>query len=244
MFKKIFTSIAILLSTFPYALAQDTSGSLSYYIGGSYNFSETDVDAGGFNTFGGFSAFDCGSFTFGGITCSDSEDIDGWSVFLGVDQLTSISENASLRAEIEYASYGDANYVSGSFPGTFPPGFFYSTSVMDLEVGFVNAYLDLHVPDSPLTVFLGGGLGVARSEISTNDTVVSGSVSDTNFAYNFGAGVRFEIAPNVELFGNARFVNFGETAIPLIGGIAGEYTLAQTAKEVRIGVIVKLGHKP
>jgi opacity protein-like surface antigen len=83
-----------------------------------------------------------------------------------------------------------------------------------------NAFWDIET-GSPVTPYLGGGIGVAN--VSINDLGVFGiSVvddDDTVFAYQFGAGIALELNPNMALdFGYRYFVttdpeftdNFGD----------------------------------
>lgn len=64
----------------------------------------------------------------------------------------------------------------------------------------VNGYFDFH-NQSPLTPYLGGGIGLAR--VSVNDLSVGGEKivddSDTVFAYQLAAGVGWEFMPNLIL---------------------------------------------
>ncbi|MGI9352855.1 MAG: outer membrane protein [Rhizobiaceae bacterium] len=256
---KIISATAVLAAVFSgSAFAQDSNQAFdtsrlansSLYIGGAYSRAELDTSTGGFNTVGLFQNFDCGSGTLAPpvpgfpSSCSNEEDVDGWSVFAGFEDVIHVTDNVSVRIEGEYSSYDDAALTTGSFPGPpGPPAFFYRTTISDLEAGFANAYLDFDINDR-LTLFIGGGIGASSVEIATNDFVVSGSGSETNFAYNIGFGASVEVLPGIDVFGNFRYVNFGKTDINLVGGgggPAGNYTVDLDATEARVGVKVKLG---
>lgn len=216
-------------------------GNSSFYVGGAYSHSWTDIDTGGFNTAGTFTNFDCTGTTIGTRTCDDSDDASGASVFFGINNIFSFNDSVSVRGEIEYNYRQGGDYVTGSFPGAPVPAFLYSTSVSSYHTGFVNAYLDFKLPDMPVTLYVGGGLGASRTKVTTTDFVVAGTASDTSFAFNAGGGVKYEAVPGVEVFGDVRYVDLGSTNVPLVGGAAGNYTVDHHSTEIRIGLIFKLG---
>ncbi len=250
MFKKLTIAAALLAATAFGAQAEEKlsgahsagHGAGSYlYVGGAYAHSWTDIDTGGFNTAGAFTNFDCVGLV-GALTCDDTEDASGVSLFLGVTNIFTISENVSVRGELEYNYRNGSNYVTGSFPGTNPPAFVYSTVVSDYHSGFVNIYLDMTMPNMPVTIYAVGGAGFAHSSVATNDTVVAGSASETDFAFNIGAGASYAVSDMIDLFGDVRYVDLGTTNVPLLigGAPAGAYTVDHTSVEVRVGVKVKL----
>ena len=60
-----------------------------------------------------------------------------------------------------------------------------------------NGYLDIDMPASLITPYLMAGVGVANVDFSADDVV--DSEDDTVFAYQLGAGIGFDVAPNVLL---------------------------------------------
>lgn len=214
------------------------------YIGGAYAHSWTNINTGGLNTAGPHFNFDCAGFTVDVRTCDDTASASGGSLFLGLTRIYSFTENASLRGEIEYNYRGGTEYVTGSFPGAPTPTFLYSTTVSAAHTGFMNLYFDYSMPNTPLTLYFGGGVGASNAKVSTNDFVVTGSKSETNLAYNFGVGANYGVSEMIDIFGDVRYVDLGSTSVPLtsISVPAGEYTVDNNSFELRIGVKIKLGH--
>lgn len=237
-----FSTVAVAEETISKRFGAGHSAGPSYYIGGAYAHSFTNIDTGGFNTAGGFFNFDCSGVTIGGRTCDDSDNSSGASLFIGIDKIYSFNNSASVRGELEYHVQGGTDYVTGSFPGAPTPTFLYSTSTGTHHAGFVNAYVDVKLPSLPITVYAGGGVGFARNSVTTTDFVVAGAASETDFAFNVGGGARVNVTDHLELFGDVRFVDLGETNVPLVaGGPAGNYTVDHQSTQLRIGLIYKFG---
>ncbi len=75
----------------------------------------------------------------------------------------------------------------------------------------VNGYLDIEMPAAPVTPYLMAGAGVANVDLD----IEGESDDDTVFAYQIGAGVGFEVSPNVTVDIGYRYfatsdVNFEE----------------------------------
>ena len=72
---------------------------------------------------------------------------------------------------------------------------------VDAEVSILsfmaNGYLDIDMPASLITPYLMAGAGIANVDFSADDVV--DSEDDTVFAYQLGAGIGFDAAPNVLL---------------------------------------------
>lgn len=70
----------------------------------------------------------------------------------------------------------------------------------------VNGYYDFDI-ESAFTPYVGGGIGIAN--VSINDLAVLGiplaDDDDTVFAYQFGAGVGYEISPTLTLTADYRY---------------------------------------
>ena len=94
---------------------------------------------------------------------------------------------------------------------------------MDIQTLFFNAYWDFK-NDSPVTPYVGAGLGIAfvdsKASGSTDYTIggadFSGSSStnyklNTNFAWNVGAGVAWELNELLALDLGYKFASLGKT---------------------------------
>ena len=232
--------------------AQDAS---QLYVGGALTFSEVTVTPGGFNTVGFFS----------NAVGSQSQDANGISINLGLDNLYQFGNGIRLRGELEFnrseldgcggsplctavgGGSANPNLITGSFPG--PPGpfaFFYRAEVETYN-GFANVFLDFDLPvfDAPLGVFVGGGVGFSVHDVTVSDAVVRGSNSDTEFAWHAGGGVKYAITDSVEIFAAGRYMDLGTSDTPLVSVVGaapgGNYTLEHTVIEGRVGLNVKLG---
>jgi len=215
------------------AMAGSPTDPTQLYLSGALLFSDYKVTPGGFNTAGPFSN------AFG----TDHDSTTGISLAVGLDNLVQFTDSIRLRGELELESQGNPNFVTNSFPG--PPGpstFFYHTDVRSLN-GFANLFVDFDMPmiAAPLTAFVGGGIGASNHRVSTNDTVVSGSNSSTEFAWHLGGGLKYAISNNVELFAAARYMDLGKTNTLLNGGANGNYTLKHNVVEARMGMTIKFG---
>ncbi len=69
----------------------------------------------------------------------------------------------------------------------------------------VNGYYDIEMPNSPLTPYVGFGLGFVDNEI---DVTGVGSASEEEFAYQVMLGLGYEISPNTVLTAGYRFFGF------------------------------------
>lgn len=70
-----------------------------------------------------------------------------------------------------------------------------------------NAYLDLPIPNSPATPFLGVGLGFAVVDIDTYDRFDAVNINDTSvqFAWNVTSGVAWAITQNLDIVTRYRY---------------------------------------
>ena len=74
-----------------------------------------------------------------------------------------------------------------------------------------------------MPMYGGGGIGAVGMELSVDDGVVSGQKSETNFAYQVGTGFILPVSDAVELDLGYRFLDAGQTNVPLDGGTSGNY---------------------
>lgn len=121
-----------------------------------------------------------------------------------------------IRAELEYAvrSQSKVSWSGDSLGDTD------STKMkFDVQTLFVNLYYDIKT-STAFTPYFGAGLGMAfikgKSDLSINygpgAPTFSGSASksQTNFAWNVGAGVAYAITDNWDLDLGYRYVDMGE----------------------------------
>jgi opacity protein-like surface antigen len=110
---------------------------------------------------------------------------------------------ARLEGEIAYRQ-NDIDKIE--FAGFLvPPPATFGGDVSSLSF-MANGFWDIPT-GSPATPYLGGGIGVAN--VSANDFKINGDLlvddDDTVFAYQLGAGIAFELNPNMALDLGYRF---------------------------------------
>lgn len=107
---------------------------------------------------------------------------------------------------------------------------------------FANMYYDLNGGGS-FSPYVGGGIGVARNTVDFQPSNVNvGKGSDTNLAFQLGAGATYKISPSFELYGQYNYRDLGKNKFAL--------TLLPADLEVQtkqsmfsLGVRVPLGGK-
>jgi opacity protein-like surface antigen len=216
---------AIFVTVFVVALTCYTSAVYAndWYARADIGTSWTEIDSGGFNTEGGF---------------PNTGDDDDSSGFLGVAVGRQIF--GDFRADLELTLRADYSVTTNSFPG--PPGpilFFYNTDV-EAHTLMLNLWYDFPVREK-WNLYVGAGAGVARIELETNDFVVKGSDSDTNFAFQLGGGVSYDLLKNLAIEAGYRYVNMGDAETDLstlfLPTPAGNYEIDDIdAHEVYIGL--------
>jgi len=113
--------------------------------------------------------------------------------------------NIRAEGEIAYHSNDADEFVFSGFPAASGDGSVSAISFM------VNGYYDFQIQNSSMVPYLGGGMGVAN--ISADYNVNTGTPfgnpfvddSDTVFAYQFMAGLGFNINPTTTLTAGYRY---------------------------------------
>ena len=81
------------------------------------------------------------------------------------------------------------------------------TSPIDTDLSALtfmpNGYYDIEIANSPITPFIGSGVGLVSSEI---DAGTSGSVDEEDLGYQFMSGLGFDVSPTTVLTGEYRFL--------------------------------------
>jgi len=189
-----------------------------FYAGAEIGRSEVKMDSGGFNTLGPFP--------------NTRDDKDHSSFILikgGVDF-------GNLRFDLSFRDYTQSKFKTASFaPPT--PTFFYKSEV-DNKAFMASAYYDIFEYEK-FVLYGGAGAGIARSKVSANDTVVKGSESDNNFAWQLELGVEYPVTKELHIGGGIRHVDLGKTKIGLRSfpapAPAGDFTADQKANELFVG---------
>ncbi|MDR2160532.1 MAG: acyloxyacyl hydrolase [Desulfovibrio sp.] len=129
-----------------------------------------------------------------------------------------------LRAEIEYALFADTESKSTEYSESSHLGVstWNKTShklTLGIQTLFLNAYYDFR-NSSSFTPYVGAGIGMAfidakykyKESYSDDDpwTETAGKNSTTNFAWNIGGGVAYDINEYLAVDLGYRFVGLGE----------------------------------
>ncbi|MFC7053556.1 outer membrane protein [Hansschlegelia quercus] len=126
-------------------------------------------------------------------------------------------------------------------PGGCVAGTTNEKAKIDAVTIFANAYFDIGTFYG-FTPYVGGGIGTAYLDINHYSSSAAPSPrgdSNWNFAWNLMAGVGYEVAPNVIIDANYRFVDLGKAktkSLALAGGSGKVKVDDIQAHEFRVGV--------
>ena len=214
--------LAMVVSLCPPAFAEDDDqNDNKFYIGVEAGNSFVYNHSGGFNTAGVFHN-----------TGNDRGD----AVLVGIH---AGREFGPLRADLGFTYRKHFDFTTNSFqPPT--PTFFYESDVRAYTWMF-NLYYDfMDIDKCRWTPYLGAGVGGSRVGITVNDTVVKGKEFDINFAWQAEAGIEYALTKCINLQLGYRYVDMGETTIPLrsiVGGMpSGNFKADLYSHEVVFGV--------
>lgn len=190
------------------------------YFGAEIGKSSSKLKSGGFNTSGPHEN-----------TNSDKESGNLYGLKIG------IKPSDKWRFDIGFRRYENHDYITSSFqPPT--PTFFYNSKVKS-KAGILSAYYDFYKFEN-LNFYSGVGVGVSRTKVSTSDTVVEGSATETNFAWQVELGTDYPLTEALTLNAGIRYVDLGKTTVDLqtmgLGGPAGDFTADLSSKEVFLGL--------
>lgn len=152
---------------------------------------------------------------------------------------------ADLTLDYEWPGHFEGNLICPA-PCTVAPDPEYSIETADISALtlLVNGYIDFNFHGGPLTPYIGAGVGVSRLTTSNvafvNPDASTGTwtgMSTWNFAYAAMAGVAYEVAPNVYIDANYRFVHLGDAmAMTSLGGGTPILYENINAHEIRVGI--------
>lgn len=151
-------------------------------------------------------------------TDSDTGFIVGGAVGMSLNQFME-----GLRVEVEVA-YRE-NSVDGIWTSNTTTPTFVSSGALDIDHStfsvLANVWYDFQL--AGVNPYLGGGIGWADTEIDGNylGTGLAGpfSFSDDGFAWQLGAGVRFDVSPNMKLGVGYRYFDGPEVTVGSINAL-------------------------
>ncbi len=216
-------AVATLATLATTAQAQGVNWSTArFYLGAEIGQSYTSMDSGGFNTLGPHLN-----------TNDDKNHNTMYAIKAGVDM-------GRLRFDLGYREYDRDKYTTDSFQPPVPT-FFYASKIKT-KAWMLSAYYDF-IEYNKFAFYGGLGIGQARTHVSTNDTVVQGSGSDTNFSWQGELGVAYPLTNALHINGGYRYVDLGKTKINLsaIGGgaPAGDFSADLKSNEFFLGLRYK-----
>ena len=113
---------------------------------------------------------------------------------------------------VPYFEYWSAGAEAGGF----------EVDVSDLTIA-ADINVDFPLQDARITPYLGGGLGVHFLSASTNVPGESDS-DDTKFGLNVQGGMRNQVMPNLNLFGELRYSFVSDAGqLKLVGGFTYQF---------------------
>lgn len=218
--------LAAALLAMPQAARADEATGLRVYVALGLGADWSEFESGGFNTAGPFTNVGDGD---GAAFAANA--------VIGLDEVVAFGP-VELRAELEFMHSGKRSFSTNSFPGTIPSTFDYAATWQTNAI-LLNLWVDYEpFAETPVILSLGGGAGIAFTETSVFDGVVTGIASDTQFAFAAGAQVSYEFENHATIGVMARYIDFGESDTPLrtiaLGTPAGNYTLDHSGWQVML----------
>ena len=133
---------------------------------------------------------------------------------LGYDYGAVFGPNMGARAELEYSYARNKVKRHNNESQSDSRGRASSNTYM------VNGLLDIH-NDSPVTPYVGGGMGLARVKYSGYGVGGTAQLNDssTRFAYQFIGGVAIDVTPQIALTGDYRYM---ATTSPRVRNVDGD----------------------
>jgi opacity protein-like surface antigen len=190
---------------------------VKFYLGAEGVFSFTNFKAGGHNFSGSFYN-----------TGTDLNKIIRPGAHLGLEF------SGMVNFDLGFYYRGKLHFTTESYVGI--PTYYYETDV-DASSLLFSVFIT-PVPRSVMCPYFGGGIGGTMFSMETDDTVVSGSVDNTSFAWQIEAGLRFQPSDHFALRIGYRYLNLGKSDLDLfgLGAYAGNFTGDLTAHEIVLGL--------
>ena len=132
-----------------------------------------------------------------GYSLSADDNVLGGAVAFGAEHKTSVG---TVRTEVEYNRNQDTE--KKLFSGL-------AKAEVESQSLMFNAYYDIDT-NSKFTPYVGAGVGYAKIKGKLKSPVLSDDMSDTNFAWQVGAGVGYELTENVTMDAGYRYADYGD----------------------------------
>lgn len=132
-----------------------------------------------------------------GYSLSADDSVLGGAVAFGVEHKTSAG---TVRTEVEYNRNQDME--KKLFSGL-------AKAEVESQSLMFNTYYDIDT-NSKFTPYVGAGVGYAKIKGKLSAFGMSDDMSDTNFAWQVGAGVGYELTENVTMDAGYRYADYGD----------------------------------
>lgn len=135
--------------------------------------------------------------------------------------------HGALRGEFEYNLNADAekNITFDGLEGKFK-------TKLESQAYLINAYYDIYT-NTNFVPYIGAGLGAARLKASLENE----NISDTSFAWQIGAGVAYQINPNIAVDLGYRYIDFGDISeTDVEDGFPEKDKIESKAHEIMLGL--------
>ncbi len=192
-----------------------------FYLGAEGVFSFTQLWAGGYNGSGGFEN-----------TGSDLNKVLRPGAHLG------LAFSDVVNFDLGFHHRGGFHFTTPSF--IWGPVYHYDTDVNAYSLMFSVFIAPL--PSYVISPYLGFGAGGTKITMSTDDTVVNGTVDKINFTWQIEAGFHFAPTANFALRIGYRYLRLGKSELDLfdLGVPAGNFTGTIAGHEIILGFRVTL----
>jgi len=196
-------------------------GKIKFYLGAEGVYSFSSLTAGGFNSQGLF----------------NNKGTDSDNVFRGGAHL-GLEVGGVFSLDFGFHHRGGLAYTTDSYVDTFEH-YYYETD-FDAYALMFSVFVS-PFPDYAISPYIGAGIGAAMTKMATDDTVVDGSIDQTNLAWQLEAGLELQPTDNFGLKVGYRYLNMGTDDAPLEAGgwDAGNFTGAVKAHEIVAGFRIK-----
>jgi opacity protein-like surface antigen len=184
---------------------------------------------------GAFTEMETGGTNPGGPFVNFGNDRDDVLSLGGALGLSQDHGRFRTRGEIEGMWYDDQENLFTGRGGGGGPVLFYDTHIDNNWSVMGNFWADLYAGEY-LAWYLGGGLGAAGANLSTEALGFSADETDRDFAWQFGTGLLVNISDNAEIDFGYRYVDLGEleSDLTFAGLPAGTFNVDRVSHNVGV----------
>lgn len=181
------------------------------------------------------------------LSKDDSDNRLGFGISAGID--LEYEYAMPIRLELEYAYHGQGQFDSG-WKQYYAGGNDYrgkQSFKVQTHTFMVNGFYDIKT-NGPVTPYVGGGIGMSylkskyKGTLNLNGTEgrVSKNTRDSQFAWNLGGGLAYQVNDIMAIDVGYRYYDFGEVDMSRFNvgyvGFSGKPSLDMSAHEFSVGL--------